>query len=104
LKEKHSEPGAGFNILLESIKHGNREGIHSWMNQEGINDLERAATRIYPQIKELKERFRSLGMVPAMTGSGPAVFSLLDSWKEAGQAAECLRLQGYQAWATWTGE
>ncbi|HXG30566.1 MAG TPA: 4-(cytidine 5'-diphospho)-2-C-methyl-D-erythritol kinase [Thermodesulfobacteriota bacterium] len=48
------------------------------------NDLERAATILYPEIMDLKERLISMGaQAVSMTGSGPTVFGVFRDWKKA---------------------
>ena len=49
-----------------------------------FNSLEGVTVRMYPQVRRIKDRLLSLGVKPVlMSGSGPAVFGIVSSRKEA---------------------
>lgn len=49
-----------------------------------FNDLEAITTRLYPEVIRIKNRLKSLGLKSIlMSGSGPAVFGIVSSRKEA---------------------
>ena len=63
-----------------------------------MNDLETAATRLFPEIHALKVRLEELGAVSAlMTGSGSAVFGIWNEKRGARTAAQRLNHDG--VWA-----
>jgi 4-diphosphocytidyl-2-C-methyl-D-erythritol kinase len=49
-----------------------------------FNGLEEVTTRLYPQLKRIKEKLMQLGLKSIlMSGSGPAIFGIVSSKKEA---------------------
>ena len=57
-----------------------------------FNSLEQASERLYPKIRSVKQAFIKLGAKAVlMSGSGPSVFSIMPSYKEAVRVADCLR-------------
>lgn len=49
-----------------------------------VNSLEEVTAKLYPEVRDIKDRLKSLGLeATMMSGSGPAVFSLISSRKEA---------------------
>lgn len=49
-----------------------------------FNGLEKITTRLYPEVNQIKERLKNLGLKSIlMSGSGPAVFGVVSSRKEA---------------------
>jgi 4-diphosphocytidyl-2C-methyl-D-erythritol kinase len=57
-----------------------------------FNNLEEVSSRLYPQIKKVREKLVSLGLKSIrMTGSGPAVFGVVSSRKEAVALARQLK-------------
>ncbi len=99
---EHPFPDLDYSDLVEAIKNNNRDAVVSWLERQELNALEEAAQRLHPEIKSLKDEFLKLGVRPFMSGSGPTVFSLFESWKEACQVATALEKAGCQAWASWT--
>ncbi len=99
----HSPPGKeiDFSSFVNFLDQKNKEKIIKWFAHEELNDLEKAALAIYPQIQDLKKVFKQIGLIPVMSGSGPTVFSLVNNIKTAFQKASFLENQGYQAWASW---
>ena len=69
-----------------------------------INVLENYTLKKYPEIEKLKNKIRELtdsGLV-LMSGSGPTVFGVCKSLKEAQSVCESLRKSGYEAYWTKT--
>jgi 4-diphosphocytidyl-2-C-methyl-D-erythritol kinase len=72
------------------------------------NDLEKAAIRLYPQIKVLKERLLNMEVeATSMTGSGPTVFGIFRDEKKARRVYDYLKdsstfkallVQGISGW------
>ena len=59
-----------------------------------FNSLESIAVKYYPQVKIIKEKLRSLGLKKIlMSGSGPAVFGIVSTRKEAVTLARKMRDQ-----------
>ena len=57
-----------------------------------FNSLEEVTTRIYPQINVLKEKLKALKVKAVMmSGSGPTVFGIVSSKKQAEQVAKSLK-------------
>jgi 4-diphosphocytidyl-2-C-methyl-D-erythritol kinase len=57
-----------------------------------INDLERVAVALYPEIKTLKDNLRGMGAdAVSMTGSGPTVFAVWSDEKDAKRVYEYFR-------------
>lgn len=63
------------------------------------NDLENAAFKLRPEVREIKQLLRDLGAVNAgMTGSGATVFGIFSAAKTASQAADkILKSTGFLA-------
>lgn len=62
------------------------------------NGLEQATVNLYPEVKRIKEQFSGLGVSPVrMSGSGPAVFGVVATKREAVSKAGRLRKMG-QPW------
>lgn len=75
-----------------------RGPVDGWLE----NDLEAAAFRILPIVKDLKRQLRAHGAHSAlMTGSGSAVFGIWDGAERASAAARGMRASGLWARATW---
>lgn len=73
-------PEDNVNILCLALRKNN----FSLLGQSLFNGLERIAAGIYPEIKQIRERFFDLGLrAILMSGSGSAVFGLARSRKEA---------------------
>lgn len=74
--------------MVEGLKSKDFHKIYSLM----ANVLESVTLKKYPVVSELKEAMKSLGLkYVLMSGSGPSVFGVADSSKEAGGFAERLK-------------
>ncbi len=57
------------------------------------NDLEEVTTRLYPQLKEIKNTLLDVGAAKAlMSGSGPTVFGVFDTKTDDAQKSDIARL------------
>ena len=75
------------------------------MYSEFINVLEVYTLSAYPEVAELKALMEKSGAeVTLMSGSGPTVFSIFRTVKEAKQEAAALREKGYEAYWTFSME
>ena len=70
------------NILVHKLRNSNIMSISSLL----YNDLEKVVLQICPRIKNLKDRLKSLNAKGVtVSGSGPSVYGLTDSEREAKQ-------------------
>lgn len=78
---------AGLTRLLRNVKiliPAVRKKDVSLTGSLLFNSLEPVTLRHYPQVRRLKESFSELGLQPnLMSGSGPAVFSIVSSRRQA---------------------
>ena len=73
-----------FDLVLDNLKN---EKEVDW-NLDYKNDLKKAAEKICPEIREIKDVFKNTAAAFTMiSGSGPTVFSVFDSRKEAERTA-----------------
>lgn len=81
---------------------GNKKAIAALLH----NDLEQASMKLVPEILRIKEGLMAeegcLGAL--MSGSGSAVFGLMDSKEEAMEIATKYREKNYAVWVTNTVE
>ncbi len=100
---KRAEKGEiNFRTLIKALENQSKREIEGWLKEESINHLGDVVQEMYPEVRELKNEFEALGLVPLVSGSGPTVFSLVREMKEAWEAAAFLERKGYLAWASWT--
>ena len=88
--------------LVEAVEQGSRKAIRDWFAGRRVNSLEAAVAPRYPAISRLKERFESLGLLPAMSGSGPSIFALTGELAAARAAARALQEEGNRTFLSWT--
>jgi 4-diphosphocytidyl-2-C-methyl-D-erythritol kinase len=75
-----TKPKYNVNILILALKKNDISLIGGAL----FNSLELVTARLYPQINAIKEKFIQLGAKSIlMSGSGPAVFGIVSSRKEA---------------------
>ena len=91
-----------FSDFVYALEQKDRLHLQDWLRQNNLNDLESVAREQYPQLNALQDAFREMHLTPLMSGSGPTIFSLVESVKSAMEKAAYLELRGYQAWASWT--
>jgi 4-diphosphocytidyl-2-C-methyl-D-erythritol kinase len=70
--------------------------------RHGNNDMQMAAEQIEPKVAALCKSMATLGLVPRMSGSGSAVFALVDGPQTARRNADLLAATGVDAWAVQT--
>lgn len=74
--------------MIDAVKSGDLERIAAVLS----NDLERVTQKEYPVIGEYKRILRENGALSSlMTGSGPTVYALAKTEREAERAAEAIR-------------
>lgn len=67
-----------------------------------FNSLEQVTISLYPEVKRVKDALLKLGLsCVAMSGSGPAVFAIVSSGKEAFRLAKVIRKK-YNSWRVFT--
>jgi len=75
-----TRPKCNVKILIHALK----ENQFSLISRALFNSLEQITANLYPQINSSKEKLSSLGVKSVlMSGSGPAVFGVVYSRKEA---------------------
>ena len=75
-----TKPGYNVRILNLAL----RKNDLSLIGKALFNDLERITAKLYPEVKRIKKRLADLGLgAILMSGSGPAVFAIVSSRKEA---------------------
>jgi len=75
-----TSPRRGDKILTSALKKSDLSLIAKSL----LNSLERVTSGLYPEVARIKERFICLGLKAVlMSGSGPAVFAIVPSRKEA---------------------
>ncbi|BAU67007.1 4-diphosphocytidyl-2C-methyl-D-erythritol kinase [Stanieria sp. NIES-3757] len=80
--EVHSSP------LFKAISHQNGSEIGKLL----YNDLEKVVLPNYPQVEQLRSSFAELGVLGTMmSGSGPTVFALCESERQAQQVKQQVR-------------
>lgn len=90
--------GAGLTKPKYSVKITNLPGSL-------FNSLEAVTSRLYPEVEEIKEQFRDSGLKKIlMSGSGPAVFALVSSRKEASRISRQLMMRNIsgRVFTVWT--
>ena len=88
--------------LAEAVRAGSREQIMDWFQREFVNTLEEALLPTSEPLAALKKRFLEFGLYPAMSGSGPSVFALTDSYAAATSAARLLQEERNRTFLCWT--
>jgi 4-diphosphocytidyl-2-C-methyl-D-erythritol kinase len=79
-KARLTIPKSGVKMLTSALRRMDMPLIGKRM----FNSLETVTLKVYPEVRNLKERLMRLGMKSIlMSGSGPAVFGILSSGKEA---------------------
>lgn len=81
-------PKNNVNILILGLRKKDLSLIGRFL----YNSLENVTLRLYPEVREIKSRFAEFGLESVlMSGSGPAVFGIVSSRKEACRICEKLR-------------
>jgi 4-diphosphocytidyl-2-C-methyl-D-erythritol kinase len=83
-----TEPENNVNILILGLRKKDLSLIGKFL----YNSLENITLKLYPQVKDIKKRLAGFGLKSVlMSGSGPAVFGIASSGKEARCICEKLR-------------
>lgn len=88
--------------LLAAVREKDRAFIVKWFAGGNTNTLETAVLPLNPSLNVLKCDFVEAGLHPAMSGSGPSVFALADTYPAAANAARNLQEKGYRSYLCWT--
>lgn len=86
--------------LTDGLKTGEDAGVLPNM----INVLEEYTLSHYDEVRKLKEKMKATAGVKhvVMSGSGPTVFAVYETYKDSKRACLSLREQGYEAYWTQT--
>ena len=99
LKTKLTKNSQDVNILPYHLRKNDLKSIRSLI----INDLEPVVLRLHPPLSKLKERLKCLKAKAVMvSGSGPAVFALMESRQDAREAVKLLSRTYRQVYAVQT--
>ncbi len=72
----------GYNVKI--LTSGRLKNSQPLLQEFLFNSLEEVTSAIYPEVGEVKERLKAFGLKSVlMSGSGPAVFAIVSSRKEA---------------------
>ncbi|NMD42872.1 MAG: 4-(cytidine 5'-diphospho)-2-C-methyl-D-erythritol kinase [Firmicutes bacterium] len=88
--------------LLRALRERQDALLFDWFSRGMTNTLEKAILPLYPRLEGFKSRFSSLGLFPAMSGSGPAFFALTGNLPAARGAVRALQETGNRAFLCWT--
>lgn len=87
------------NMLVRALKNFDLSRIKDYI----ANDLERVASKKLPKLLYIKKKLQKLGVgVFCLSGSGPAIFGILKSRKEAEQTARNLKSRNLQVFVVRT--
>jgi len=87
------------NMLVRALKNFDLSRLKDCI----INDLEDVASKKLPKLLHIKEKLKKLGVgVFCLSGSGPAIFGILKSKKEAEQKARQLKSRNLQVFVVRT--
>lgn len=91
--ERLTIPQYDVKLLISAIEKNNLFLLSSVI----FNSLEQITTKVYPQIRRIKEKFIQIGLKSfLMSGSGPTMFGFVSSRKEALSLQE--RLKKNRSW------
>lgn len=88
--------------LIKAVKSSSAEGVDSWMAGDFVNTLETAVLPGTDAIVKMKQQLKSYGFKPALSGSGPTLFMLIDNYREAYLAARLVDVGGGRGYLCWT--
>lgn len=89
--------------LITAIESQSRELLHEWFAAGSTNTLETVFLPGQPRSGALKKQFLDLGLLPAMSGSGPSYFVLCHSLFSARAAARSLlQVKDNRVFLCWT--
>lgn len=83
-----TRPSCNVRMLIQAL----RKHAFSLITKNLLNSLEEATINLYPEVARIKKRLSKLGLDGIlMSGSGPAVFAVVSSRKEAVSVSKQLR-------------
>ena len=89
-----TKPRYNVKILTSALRKNNP----TLLNKAMFNSLEEITTKLHPQVEQIKESLRQEGIKSIlMSGSGPAVFGLVASRREAEILSKQLK-EKYEPW------
>ncbi len=88
--------------LVAAIKRGRRNDITAWLSGGFTNTLETAKLPGSEQVANLKSLLRDCGLKPVYSGSGPALFMVLENYNDARSAAGAVENRGGKSFLCWT--
>lgn len=88
--------------LVEAVSSSSAEGVKSWLAGDFLNTLETAELPGTVAISVIKEHLQLYGFKPALSGSGPTLFMLIDNYREACFAARLVDECGGRGFLCWT--
>lgn len=88
--------------LVDAIQSGSRERITGWLDGGFSNTLETADLPGSHLLRKLKNKLKSRGLQPVLSGSGPALFMLIEDYSLARSAVYAVREEGDRAYLCWT--
>ncbi len=88
--------------LLKALKSGYNKNVTDWLSTGHTNTLESASIPGFDHIRLLKERLIKKGFNPVLSGSGPSLFILTESYKKAISIARVVEDGGAIAYLCWT--
>ena len=88
--------------LVKAIRAGSREEITAWLAGGFSNTLETSELPGSSLLSRLKDKLRARGFQPVLSGSGPALFMLIEHFLLARSAAYAVEEEGGRAYLCWT--
>jgi len=73
--------------LIQAVKNGDWHNVSLNM----VNVLEEVTLKKYPELQQIKNALAAEGLYPLMSGSGPTVFGIADTYEKAVHAAERIK-------------
>ena len=87
------------NMLIYALRKFDLPQVKKYIR----NDLEKAASKIFPKLFQIKEKLKSLGIEgQSLSGSGPAIFGIVKSRKGAETQAKSLKSKSWQVFVVRT--
>jgi 4-diphosphocytidyl-2-C-methyl-D-erythritol kinase len=87
------------NMLIYALKKKDLSTLGEYIS----NDLEKVASKVFPKLLQIKKKLMELGIkIQSLSGSGPAIFGITGSRKEAERKAKSLRSKGWQVFVVRT--
>lgn len=88
--------------LVQAIKNKSRADITGWIKSSFTNTLETASLPGSKIVKTFKENLQQFGLNPVLSGSGPTLFMLTESYAAAGSMARLIEELGGNSYLCWT--